>query len=112
MGLEMQREEWTDAGQDLYLPGCPKGIGGNVTLINQHEDDILPMSWEPIPCEETGYAENFDHVQGAYKMETSPGGGGYVMRPYDRGASPQQMAKERTGRPMEENGGYGHSSGY
>ena len=106
MGLEMQREEWTDAGQDLYLSGCPKGIGGNTTIVNQHEDDILPMSWESIPCEETGYAESFDHVQDVYRMPTSPGGGGYVMHPYDRGASAEQMESERRGRPGEEHSGY------
>jgi hypothetical protein len=100
MGLEMQREEWTDVGQDLYLPGCPKGIGGNVTLVNQHEDDIIPMSWESIPCEETGYAENFSHTQGVYNH------GPYMTVPYDRGASPEQMEKEHFGRPEEEHSGY------
>lgn len=100
MAMEMQREEWTDAGQDLFLPGCPKGIGGNTTLVNQHEDDVLPMSWEAIPCEETGFAENFSHTQGVYNR------GGYAMVPYDRGASMQQMAKEHYGRPGEEGGEY------
>lgn len=107
MALEMQREEWTDAGENLYLPGCPKGIGGNITLVNQDEDDILPMSWESIPCEETGFAENFSSVQGAYKMATSPGGAGYSMIPYDRGASPEQMRKEKMGE-ADQSGGDGY----
>lgn len=107
MGLEMQREFWTDPGEDLYLPGCPKGIGGNSTLTNQHEDDILPMSWESIPCEETGYAESFTHVQGAYKMPEY--GPGYQAPAYDRGASPEQMRSEMHGRHEEdERGSYGY----
>ena len=92
MGLEMQREEWTDPGQDLFLPGCPKGPGGNSTLTNQREDDVLPMSWENVPCEETGYAENVSTTQGVYRR------GGYQMAAYDRGASEQQMAHERAER--------------
>ncbi len=100
MALEMQREEWTDPGQGLYLPGCPTGVGGNRTLINQDEDDILPMSWENVPCEETGYAENVSTTQGVYRREA------YREIPYDRGASPQQMASERAHRAEE--AGYGY----
>lgn len=102
----MQREEWADAGQSLYLPGCPKGDGGNSTLTNQREDDIIPMSWESIPCEETGYAESFECTQGVYRH------GPYQMIPYDRGASDEQMVKERHERAEEGRGLYGHHSSY
>jgi hypothetical protein len=77
----MQTEEMADYGQDFELPGCPKGDGGNKTLINQTEDDIGPKSWENIPCEYTrqfSLTEDFSSVQGVYLEAPSATSDGHL----------------------------------
>ena len=70
----MQTLSQDDPACEPKRSGSPKGIGGNITLINQYECSILPQSWECTPFEFTEQPtleENFDHVQGAYRMPSS-----------------------------------------
>lgn len=73
-GAYMQTLSQDDPCAEPMRSGSPKGCGGNITLMNQHEAYILPQSWECTPFEFTEQPtleENFDHVQGAYRMPSS-----------------------------------------
>lgn len=65
----MQREEWTDVGED-QRPAPVWGAGGNNTLSDTMEDDVLAASYEgtPIvtPVQLSGY-EDFSSAQGVYR---------------------------------------------
>jgi len=73
-GMYMQALSQDDPALEPRRPGSPKGYGGNTTIINQYECSVLPQSWECAPFEFTrqySLTENFDHVQGAYRMPSS-----------------------------------------
>lgn len=51
---------------------CPEGVGGNQTLLNSDEDDILDATIDKTPTR-TGdlSSEDDSHVQGVYRMMSS-----------------------------------------
>jgi len=70
----MQTLSQDDPACEPKRSGSPKGDGGNTTIINQYECGILPQSWEYTPFEFTEQPtleENFDCVQGVYRMPSS-----------------------------------------